>query len=83
MYFLFFIVSYGSFTLLLIFRPYLVLLMFIQASGLGGTVKQVDVGEKIEHMERQPDRILKIQFNADTSSTMQWHFKPQQTQVKV
>ncbi|KXJ20600.1 cytochrome c oxidase assembly protein COX11, mitochondrial [Exaiptasia diaphana] len=57
--------------------------LYCQASGLGGTVKQADIGEKIESMERQEDRILKIKFNADTSSSMQWHFKPQQTEVKV
>ena len=34
-------------------------------------------------MERKPERLLKIRFNADTSSTMQWKFKPQQSEVKV
>ncbi|XP_031554128.1 cytochrome c oxidase assembly protein COX11, mitochondrial-like [Actinia tenebrosa] len=57
--------------------------LYCQASGLGGTIKQAESGEKIEKMERQADRILRIQFNADTSKSMRWHFKPQQSHVKV
>ena len=29
------------------------------------------------------DRVIKISFNADTASSMQWNFKPQQKEVKV
>ncbi|XP_001628890.2 cytochrome c oxidase assembly protein COX11, mitochondrial [Nematostella vectensis] len=57
--------------------------LYCQASGLGGTVKQAESGEKLEKMERKPERSLRIRFNADTSSTMQWKFKPQQSEVRV
>ena len=58
-------------------------MVFLKATGLGGTVKTGDTGEKIEKMERKPERVLKIRFNADTSSTMQWKFRPQQSEVRV
>ncbi|XP_046855577.1 cytochrome c oxidase assembly protein COX11, mitochondrial-like isoform X2 [Xenia sp. Carnegie-2017] len=57
--------------------------MFCQASGLGGTVQLTDAGEKIKNMETRKERLLTIRFNADKSATMQWSFKPQQTEVKV
>lgn len=34
-------------------------------------------------MERVANRVLKIQFNADTVSSMRWNFKPQQYEIKV
>ncbi|XP_074638865.1 cytochrome c oxidase assembly protein ctaG-like [Acropora palmata] len=57
--------------------------LFCQATGLGGTVKREDAGDKIEQMERKPERELLIRFNADKSGAMRWNFKPQQTAVKV
>lgn len=57
--------------------------LFCQATGLGGTVKREDAGEKIEQMERKPERELLIRFNADKSGAMRWNFKPQQTAVKI
>lgn len=46
-------------------------------------MKREDAGEKIEQMERKPERELIIRFNADRSGAMRWNFKPQQTAVKV
>ncbi|CAB4013174.1 Cytochrome c oxidase assembly COX11, mitochondrial, partial [Paramuricea clavata] len=57
--------------------------IFCQASGLGGTVQQADAGEKIKNMTTRKERLLTIRFNADKSATMQWSFKPQQSEVKV
>eukprot|EP00731_Ephydatia_muelleri_P028640 Em0020g284a len=56
--------------------------LFCQASGYGGTVKKGH-GGKVEHMKPVTDRLLTIKFNADTSATMQWQFKPQQREIKV
>ena len=56
--------------------------LFCQASGYGGTVKKGH-GGKVEHMQPVTDRLLTIKFNADTSATMQWQFKPQQREIKV
>eukprot|EP00041_Stephanoeca_diplocostata_P008040 m.115575 g.115575 ORF g.115575 m.115575 type:complete len:282 (+) comp17146_c0_seq2:195-1040(+) len=57
--------------------------MFCQASGFGGTVMQDIDPEHIANMEKVEDRVLKINFNADTGATMQWSFKPQQREVYV
>ena len=57
--------------------------MVFQASGLGGTVQQSDAGEKIKNMATRKERLLTVRFNADKSATMQWAFKPQQSEVKV
>lgn len=34
-------------------------------------------------MEKFPDRVLKIKFNADLNAAMRWNFKPQQYEIKV
>ena len=61
----------------------LIVTMCFKATGLGGTVKREDAGEKIEQMERKPERDLLIRFNADRSASMQWNFRPQQTAIRV
>lgn len=57
--------------------------LYCQATGLGGTVKREDASEKIEQMERKPERELIIRFNADKSASMQWDFRPQQSSIKL
>lgn len=58
--------------------------LYCQASGYGGTVRVAsDIGEKIENMEKQKHRVLKVKFNADKGATMQWNFRPQQTEIKI
>lgn len=41
------------------------------------------VGEKIANMKKMNDRIIKVTFSADTHTSLQWNFKPLQTEVKV
>ena len=55
----------------------------MQAAGLGGQAVKGHDTSKIESMEPVQDRIIKVRFNADTASSMQWNFRPQQTQVQV
>ncbi|KAK7484691.1 hypothetical protein BaRGS_00024099, partial [Batillaria attramentaria] len=57
--------------------------MFCQATGLGGTVSRGHDTSKIESMQKVPERIIKVRFNADVASSMRWNFRPQQTEVKV
>eukprot|EP00039_Didymoeca_costata_P002256 m.58723 g.58723 ORF g.58723 m.58723 type:complete len:113 (-) comp11194_c0_seq4:502-840(-) len=57
--------------------------MFCQVSGYAGTTKQETDGEKIAEMEPIDNRVLSIKFNADTSATMRWNFKPVQKEIKV
>jgi cytochrome c oxidase assembly protein subunit 11 len=57
--------------------------VFCQATGFGGEVKRADI-EKFEKMTPSTSgRLLKITFNADTSDTMPWSFKPSQRCVEV
>ena len=46
-------------------------------------MKREEAGEKIEQMERKPERDLLIRFNADKSASMQWNFRPQQSSIRV
>jgi cytochrome c oxidase assembly protein subunit 11 len=39
--------------------------------------------EKISKMEKVQERIIRVQFNADVPSSMQWHFKPLQHEIYV
>lgn len=58
--------------------------IYCQATGYGGTTKQVEnVGDKIERLERLVDRQLTIRFEAGTNKKLQWKFKPQQKEVKL
>lgn len=34
-------------------------------------------------MKRVGNRVIKIQFNADTAASMRWNFKPQQYELRV
>jgi len=58
--------------------------MFCQASGYGGTTRQVGHGDdKVELLKPNKERRIKVRFQADTAATMQWNFRPQQTEVTL
>ncbi|KAL1451057.1 hypothetical protein WDU94_003351 [Cyamophila willieti] len=57
--------------------------MFCQATSYGGTIVHSDDPEKVARMKKIASRPIKISFNADTGSSMQWNFKPQQTEITV
>lgn len=64
--------------------------MFCQATGLGGSGYLASTAglsdeqlERVERMRKVERRLLKINFNADTHSAMQWQFKPQQREIWV
>uniref|UniRef100_A0AAQ4QIQ6 Cytochrome c oxidase assembly protein COX11, mitochondrial n=1 Tax=Gasterosteus aculeatus aculeatus TaxID=481459 RepID=A0AAQ4QIQ6_GASAC len=54
-----------------------------QASGLGGAAVAGHDTEQVETMEPVKGRVLKISFNADTHASMQWNFRPQQSEIFV
>eukprot|EP01147_Barroeca_monosierra_P009958 gene9957-2135_t len=57
---------------------------FCQATGYGGTVNKHDADRlKVEDMVPIEEREITVRFNADTSATMPWSFKPQQNAVTV
>jgi cytochrome c oxidase assembly protein subunit 11 len=58
--------------------------MFCQATGLGGTVRTDRSLISAEKMTpNRTGRRIRISFNADTATSMQWKFAPQQSEVFV
>ncbi|XP_023274589.1 cytochrome c oxidase assembly protein COX11, mitochondrial [Seriola lalandi dorsalis] len=57
--------------------------LYCQASGLGGTAVAGHDTDLVETMKPVKERVLKITFNADTHASMQWNFRPQQTEIFV
>ncbi|XP_053606435.1 cytochrome c oxidase assembly protein COX11, mitochondrial [Plodia interpunctella] len=56
--------------------------IFCQAYSYGGTTSQAE-GDTVSKMTAVKDRPIKIRFNADVASSMQWNFKPQQLDITV
>jgi len=54
-----------------------------QQTGLGGEIKKGHDSSKVETMKPVANRIIRVRFNADTASSMQWNFKPQQAEIKA
>ncbi|XP_041265179.1 cytochrome c oxidase assembly protein COX11, mitochondrial [Onychostruthus taczanowskii] len=57
--------------------------LYCQATGLGGTAGTGRDVERIERMEPVRDRLIRVTFNADTHASIQWNFKPQQSEIYV
>ncbi|XP_054455229.1 cytochrome c oxidase assembly protein COX11, mitochondrial [Anoplopoma fimbria] len=57
--------------------------LYCQASGLGGTAVAGHDTEQVATMKPVKERVIKISFNADTHASMQWNFRPQQTDIFV
>lgn len=57
--------------------------LFCQVSGYGGTTKLETGTDKVEAMEPVKDHVIKVTFNADVHSTLNWNFRPQQTEIYV
>lgn len=57
--------------------------VFCQSSGYGGTVKTGHDASKVATMKTNKERTITVKFNADTAATMQWNFRPQQSEVKL
>lgn len=54
-----------------------------QAYSYGGTTGLAEPDDIVGDMKAVKSRPLKIRFNADTASSMQWNFKPQQLDITV
>lgn len=59
--------------------------IYCQSTSYGGEVKIADASstEQIQKMTKVKHRPIAINFNADTSSGMQWKFRPHQSQIVV
>ena len=69
-------------TIVQLFKTFL-FIMFFQAYSYGGTTGLAEADHNISNMTAVKSRPLKIRFNADTASSMQWNFKPQQHDITV
>lgn len=54
-----------------------------QASGLGGTAVPGHDTNQVEIMKPVNERVVKVTFNADRHASMQWNFRPQQSEIFV
>jgi len=57
--------------------------LFCQAYSYGGTMSAKHDSTGLEDIKADRNRVLTIRFNADTSSTLTWNFKPQQRELKA
>ncbi|KAL7869345.1 hypothetical protein AOLI_G00133330 [Acnodon oligacanthus] len=57
--------------------------IYCQVSGLGGTAIAGHDSDLVETMKPVKDRIIKVTFNADTHASLQWNFRPQQSEIYV
>nr|KAF6295406.1 cytochrome c oxidase copper chaperone COX11 [Myotis myotis] len=55
----------------------------LETTGLGGSVAAGHSSDQIENMVPVKDRIIKVTFNADVHASLQWNFRPQQTEIYV
>ncbi|XP_077020946.1 cytochrome c oxidase assembly protein COX11, mitochondrial [Tamandua tetradactyla] len=57
--------------------------LYCQTTGLGGSAVAGHASDQIETMVPVKDRIIKVTFNADVHASLQWNFRPQQTEIYV
>ncbi|XP_026996373.1 cytochrome c oxidase assembly protein COX11, mitochondrial [Tachysurus fulvidraco] len=57
--------------------------LYCQASGLGGTATAGHDSDLVETMQPVKERIIKVTFNADTHASLQWNFRPQQSEIYI
>ncbi|XP_036052183.1 cytochrome c oxidase assembly protein COX11, mitochondrial [Onychomys torridus] len=57
--------------------------LYCQTTGLGGSAVAGHSSDEIENMVPVKDRIIKVTFNADVHASLQWNFRPQQTELYV
>lgn len=57
--------------------------LYCQAAGLGGTAVAGHDADLVETMKPVKERVIKVAFNADRHASMQWNFRPQQTEIFV
>ncbi|XP_066250239.1 cytochrome c oxidase assembly protein COX11, mitochondrial [Euwallacea similis] len=57
--------------------------MFCQAYSYGGTTVEGHDSSKVESMQADRNRPIRVRFNADKAANMRWNFSPQQTEITV
>ena len=80
---MFYVVSIGVVAMGLTFAAIPAYRIFCESTSFGGTTQVAKDFDKIEKMSKVEDRLIRVQFNADVPSSMQWNFKPLQNEIWV
>uniref|UniRef100_A0A914XYG9 Cytochrome c oxidase assembly protein COX11, mitochondrial n=1 Tax=Panagrolaimus superbus TaxID=310955 RepID=A0A914XYG9_9BILA len=80
---MFYVVSIGVIVIGLTFAAIPAYRIFCESTSFGGLTQVAKDFDKIEAMSTIEDRLIRVQFNADVPSSMQWHFKPLQHEIWV
>ncbi|KAK6023824.1 cytidine and deoxycytidylate deaminase zinc-binding region [Ostertagia ostertagi] len=80
---LYYVVSLGVVAIGVTFAAIPAYRVFCEKTSFGGLTQVADDFEKIARMKKVEDRLIRVQFNSDTPSSMQWEFKPQQHEMYV
>jgi len=57
--------------------------IFCETSSFGGIAQTAKDLQKIAKMNAVKERIIKVKFGSDTASSMEWNFKPLQSEIYV
>ncbi|XP_077358834.1 cytochrome c oxidase assembly protein COX11, mitochondrial [Festucalex cinctus] len=55
--------------------------LYCQATGLGGAAVAGHDSDLVSSMMPVRERVIRVTFNADTHASIQWNFRPQQTEI--
>ncbi|TKR59543.1 hypothetical protein L596_029197 [Steinernema carpocapsae] len=80
---LYYIISIGVVAVGVTFAAIPAYRIFCESTSFGGLTQVAKDFEKIENMKKVEDRLIRVQFNADIPSSMQWKFKPLQHELHV
>uniref|UniRef100_A0AC34F688 Cytochrome c oxidase assembly protein n=1 Tax=Panagrolaimus sp. ES5 TaxID=591445 RepID=A0AC34F688_9BILA len=80
---MFYVVSIGVVVIGLTFAAIPAYRIFCESTSFGGLTQVAKDFDKIEAMSKVEDRLIRVQFNADVPSSMQWNFKPLQHEIWV
>uniref|UniRef100_A0A1I8AAH0 Cytochrome c oxidase assembly protein COX11, mitochondrial n=1 Tax=Steinernema glaseri TaxID=37863 RepID=A0A1I8AAH0_9BILA len=80
---LYYIISIGVIAIGVTFAAIPAYRIFCESTSFGGLTQVAKDFDKIEKMNAVEDRLIRVQFNADIPSSMQWKFKPLQHEIYV
>ncbi|XP_041987872.1 cytochrome c oxidase assembly protein COX11, mitochondrial [Aricia agestis] len=78
-----YVVALGVLTVGLSYAAVPLYRIFCQAYSYGGTTGHAEPNVTVSNLPTRKDRPIKVRFNADVASSMQWNFKPQQVDITV
>lgn len=80
---MFYVISVGVVAIGFTFAAIPAYRLFCERTSFGGLTQVAKDLERIAKMEKVEDRLIRVQFNADIPSSMQWQFKPLQHEIYV